>query len=577
MFVYGVNHAKYAGEAIISNASCTTNCLAPVAKVLHDTWGIKRGLMTTVHAATATQKTVDGPSNKDWRGGRGILENIIPSSTGAAKAVGKVIPELNKKLTGMSFRVPTSDVSVVDLTVELVKEASYDDICAAMKAASQGAMKGVLGYTGTRSSRPTSAARPAPACSTPTPASRWTRPSSRSSPGTTTSGATRARCWRWRASSPVKLAQSRPARRRSARTAGNHRLTCGQQSPMKSRGFRPRAEERHAPRPVVPEPDRAAAAALLAPTALARPGRAWRRRRPRHRRLQADAPLARGRRRSPPTRAPGHRRRRRQAAAARRRARALGQRLGIALRTGGHVSPRTQVFFARGLTGQQLVARLAADAEVESVVVDQRRQRPSVPNDPLYPAGQPARHRARRSASGTCARRTRRSCRRSTPRAPGTSDAGKQRRDRGRARHRRALRSCRPRRQAAAGLRLHRRPAQRPTSDGDVGRTATPTPATRRLGHGQRPTCQRRPFRVYGCCTSGPKQFLARHRRRPASSARPPTTASAWPASAATCACCRARAGQVRRLRLRHPWRRCAGPPGCRSRACRPTPRTRPR
>jgi glyceraldehyde 3-phosphate dehydrogenase len=147
MFVYGVNHAKYAGEAIISNASCTTNCLAPVAKVLHDTWGIKRGLMTTVHAATATQKTVDGPSNKDWRGGRGILENIIPSSTGAAKAVGKVIPELNKKLTGMAFRVPTSDVSVVDLTVELSKPAKYEEICAAMKAASQGAMKGVLGYT----------------------------------------------------------------------------------------------------------------------------------------------------------------------------------------------------------------------------------------------------------------------------------------------------------------------------------------------------------------------------------------------------------------------------------------------
>ena len=124
MFVYGVNHTSYAGEAIISNASCTTNCLAPVAKVLNDTWGIKRGLMTTVHATTATQKTVDGPSNKDWRGGRGILENIIPSSTGAAKAVGKVIPELNKKLTGMSFRVPTSDVSVVDLTVELNKEAT---------------------------------------------------------------------------------------------------------------------------------------------------------------------------------------------------------------------------------------------------------------------------------------------------------------------------------------------------------------------------------------------------------------------------------------------------------------------
>ncbi len=147
MFVYGVNHNTYAGQAIISNASCTTNCLAPVAKVLNDNWGIKRGLMTTVHAATATQKTVDGPSNKDWRGGRGILENIIPSSTGAAKAVGKVIPELNKKLTGMAFRVPTSDVSVVDLTVELSKEASYEEICAAMKAASEGAMKGVLGYT----------------------------------------------------------------------------------------------------------------------------------------------------------------------------------------------------------------------------------------------------------------------------------------------------------------------------------------------------------------------------------------------------------------------------------------------
>ena len=147
MFVFGVNDKTYAGQAIISNASCTTNCLAPVAKVLNDTWGIKRGLMTTVHAATATQKTVDGPSNKDWRGGRGILENIIPSSTGAAKAVGVVIPELNKKLTGMAFRVPTSDVSVVDLTVELNKPATYAEICAAMKSASQGAMKGVLGYT----------------------------------------------------------------------------------------------------------------------------------------------------------------------------------------------------------------------------------------------------------------------------------------------------------------------------------------------------------------------------------------------------------------------------------------------
>ncbi|GAB4211915.1 MAG: type I glyceraldehyde-3-phosphate dehydrogenase [Rhodoferax sp.] len=147
MFVFGVNDKSYAGQAIISNASCTTNCLAPVAKVLNDKWGIKRGLMTTVHAATATQKTVDGPSNKDWRGGRGILENIIPSSTGAAKAVGVVIPELNKKLTGMSFRVPTSDVSVVDLTVELNTEASYADICAEMKAQSEGALKGVLGYT----------------------------------------------------------------------------------------------------------------------------------------------------------------------------------------------------------------------------------------------------------------------------------------------------------------------------------------------------------------------------------------------------------------------------------------------
>ncbi len=147
MFVYGVNHMAYKGEAIISNASCTTNALAPVAKVLNDKWGIKRGLMTTIHAATATQKTVDGPSNKDWRGGRGILENIIPSSTGAAKAVGVVIPELNKKLTGMSFRVPTSDVSVVDLTVELNAAASYEDICVEMKAQSQGPMKGILGYT----------------------------------------------------------------------------------------------------------------------------------------------------------------------------------------------------------------------------------------------------------------------------------------------------------------------------------------------------------------------------------------------------------------------------------------------
>ncbi|HEC07605.1 MAG TPA: type I glyceraldehyde-3-phosphate dehydrogenase [Thiolapillus brandeum] len=147
MFVYGVNHETYAGQAIVSAASCTTNCLAPVAKVLNDNWGLKRGLMTTVHAATATQKTVDGPSMKDWRGGRGILENIIPSSTGAAKAVGVVLPELNGKLTGMAFRVPTSDVSVVDLTAELDKEASYDDICAAMKEASEGSMKGTLAYT----------------------------------------------------------------------------------------------------------------------------------------------------------------------------------------------------------------------------------------------------------------------------------------------------------------------------------------------------------------------------------------------------------------------------------------------
>lgn len=148
MFVYGVNHNTYEGQAIVSAASCTTNCLAPIAKVINDKWGIKRGLMTTVHAATATQKTVDGPSMKDWRGGRGILENIIPSSTGAAKAVGKVLPELNGKLTGMAFRVPTSDVSVVDLTAELNSEASYDEICAAMKAASEsGDLAATLGYT----------------------------------------------------------------------------------------------------------------------------------------------------------------------------------------------------------------------------------------------------------------------------------------------------------------------------------------------------------------------------------------------------------------------------------------------
>src|SRR5210317_980145 len=147
MFVYGVNHNEYAGQAIVSAASCTTNCLAPVAKVINDKWGIKRGLMTTVHAATATQKTVDGPSMKDWRGGRGILENIIPSSTGAAKAVGVVLPELNGKLTGMAFRIPSVDVSVVDLTCELDKTASYDEICSAIKEASEGSMKGTLQYT----------------------------------------------------------------------------------------------------------------------------------------------------------------------------------------------------------------------------------------------------------------------------------------------------------------------------------------------------------------------------------------------------------------------------------------------
>ena len=147
MFVMGVNHAEYNGQDIVSNASCTTNCLAPIAKVLNDNWGIKDGLMTTVHATTATQKTVDSPSAKDWRGGRGAGQNIIPSSTGAAKAVGKVIPALNGKLTGMAFRVPTPNVSVVDLTVNLNKPASYQEICVAMKAASQGELKGILGYT----------------------------------------------------------------------------------------------------------------------------------------------------------------------------------------------------------------------------------------------------------------------------------------------------------------------------------------------------------------------------------------------------------------------------------------------
>ena len=147
MFVIGVNENTYKGEDIVSNASCTTNCLAPIAKVLNDTWGIESGLMTTVHATTATQKTVDGPSAKDWRGGRGASQNIIPSSTGAAKAVGVVIPELNGKLTGMSFRVPTPNVSVVDLTVNLKKPATYDEICAKMKEMAEGELKGVLGYT----------------------------------------------------------------------------------------------------------------------------------------------------------------------------------------------------------------------------------------------------------------------------------------------------------------------------------------------------------------------------------------------------------------------------------------------
>ncbi len=147
MFVYGVKHDTYDGQKIISAASCTTNCLAPIAKVINDNWGLKRGLMTTVHAATATQKTVDGPSMKDWRGGRAVFENIIPSSTGAAKAVGVVLPELNGKLTGMAFRIPSVDVSVVDLTCELDKAASYDEICSAIKEASEGSMKGTLQYT----------------------------------------------------------------------------------------------------------------------------------------------------------------------------------------------------------------------------------------------------------------------------------------------------------------------------------------------------------------------------------------------------------------------------------------------
>ena len=206
MFVMGVNDDSYDGETFVSNASCTTNCLAPIAKVLNDNFGIKRGLMTTVHAATATQKTVDGPSKKDWRGGRGILENIIPSSTGAAKAVGKVIPELNGKLTGMAFRVPTSDVSVVDLTVELNKEASYEDICKAMKAASEGPMKGVLGYTEDKVVATDFRGEVCTSVFDSVPASNSIRLSSKSFPGTTTSGATPARCLTWSPRSPAKRA-----------------------------------------------------------------------------------------------------------------------------------------------------------------------------------------------------------------------------------------------------------------------------------------------------------------------------------------------------------------------------------
>ena len=204
MFVYGVNDKTYAGQDIISNASCTTNCLAPISKVLNDKFGIKRGLMTTIHAATATQKTVDGPSKKDWRGGRGILENMIPSSTGAAKAVGKVLPELNGKLTGMSVRVPTSDVSFVDLTVELNNEASYEEICAAMKEAK--ANSKAFSVTPTkRSSPPTSVMMPVPPSSTSKPVSSSTKPLSKSAPGMTTNGVTATKFWKWLASSPSNL------------------------------------------------------------------------------------------------------------------------------------------------------------------------------------------------------------------------------------------------------------------------------------------------------------------------------------------------------------------------------------
>ena len=224
MFVFGVNHDSYKGEAIISNASCTTNCLAPLAKVLNDSFGIKRGLMTTVHATTATQKTVDGPSNKDWRGGRGILENIIPSSTGAAKAVGKVIPQLNKKLTGMAFRVPTSDVSVVDLTVELNKEATYEQICAAMKAAADGPMKGVMKYT---EDKVVATDFRGESCTSIFDAEAGIALDPtfvKVIACTTTSGAIAARCWRWRVSSPSNKSlsssharqQSLTSRRRAA-------------------------------------------------------------------------------------------------------------------------------------------------------------------------------------------------------------------------------------------------------------------------------------------------------------------------------------------------------------------------
>ena len=195
MFVCGVNTDSYAGQDIVSNASCTTNCLAPVAKVLNDKFGIEKGLMTTVHAATATQKTVDGPSMKDWRGGRGILENIIPSSTGAAKAVGKVIPELNGKLTGMAFRVPTSDVSVVDLTVVLEKRSFLRRRLRCDERSFRRCHEAVSSVTPKKwLFPPTSATKNAPPYSTPKPASSSTEPSSRWFPGTTTSGATPARC-----------------------------------------------------------------------------------------------------------------------------------------------------------------------------------------------------------------------------------------------------------------------------------------------------------------------------------------------------------------------------------------------